>query len=492
MANVETHSIDHVPRDERHGKAWHQAPFWFTGNFVISTMVVGFIGPAQGLALGWAVLASALGALFGTVFMAFHANQGPATGLPQMIQSRAQFGVRGAIVPLLAVLFVYVGFSVFGLFLTTQALTMVLPGDATLWYPVVIVVAASIAIVGYDLLHLLLRWLTYLVVPIFVIVTVIAVTTLDPHSGPAGGHFSASLFLVQFAAAAGYQISYAVYVSDYSRYLPADTPGRAVIGWTYLGAALSSIWLTALGGLIASSFALPDAVGNLEQVGDKLFDGFGTFAVVASIVPSAVAIIGVNAYGSMLAGVTILEGFRPVRATARVRVIGIALFAVGVYVIARALPDDFLDNFNSFVTMMLYLLVPWTAVNLVDFYWVRRGRYAITAIFDPNGIYGRWGWRGLGAYAAGFAAMVPFMSTTFFTGPANRALDGADVSFAVGLGVAGVLYLVLMRGFDPAREEPAIAASARRLGEPEDAAAAAPAHPPEPELGNEPTELLAR
>jgi nucleobase:cation symporter-1, NCS1 family len=478
MATVETHSIDHVPRSERHGRAWHQAPFWFTGNFVISTMVVGFVGPSQGLALGWAVLASALGALFGTFFMAFHANQGPTMGLPQMIQSRAQFGVRGVMVPLLAVLFVYIGFSVFGVMLTTQALTMVLPGDATLWYPVVIAAAALIAIVGYDLLHLLLRYLTYLVVPVFVIVTVIAVATLDPHAGPAGGHFSASLFLVQFAAAAGYQISYAVYVSDYSRYLPADTPGRAVIGWTYLGAALSSIWLTALGGLIASSFAVPDAVGNLQAVGDRWFDGFGTFAVVASIVPSAIAITGVNAYGSMLAGVTIVEGFRPVRSTARLRIAGIVLFGVVVYVVVRALPAGFLDNFNSFVTMMLYLLVPWTAVNLADFYWVRRGRYAITEIFDPNGIYGRWGWRGLGAYLVGFAAMAPFMSTTFFTGPANRALDGADVSFAVGLLVAGIVYLVLMRGFDLGEEEPAVAASARLLHEPEDAAAAAPAHPP--------------
>ncbi|WP_342616099.1 hypothetical protein RO524_10430, partial [Pseudomonas aeruginosa] len=23
-------SIDYVPRHERHGKVWHQAPFWFT------------------------------------------------------------------------------------------------------------------------------------------------------------------------------------------------------------------------------------------------------------------------------------------------------------------------------------------------------------------------------------------------------------------------------------------------------------------------------
>ena len=44
---------------------------------------------------------------------------------------------------------------------------------------------------------------------------------------------------------------------------------------------------------------------------------------------------------------------------------------------------------------MLYLFIPWTAVNLVDYYVVRRGHYAIAEIFNPHGIYGRWGWRGI-------------------------------------------------------------------------------------------------
>lgn len=33
------------------------------------------------------------------------------------------------------------------------------------------------------------------------------------------------------------------------------------------------------------------------------------------------------------------------------------------------------------LTLMLYLLVPWTALNLVDYFFVRRGHYAITDIF---------------------------------------------------------------------------------------------------------------
>lgn len=36
---IEQHSIDYVPGSERHGKVWHQGPFWFAGNFVLPTLV---------------------------------------------------------------------------------------------------------------------------------------------------------------------------------------------------------------------------------------------------------------------------------------------------------------------------------------------------------------------------------------------------------------------------------------------------------------------
>src|SRR6202020_2258942 len=49
----------------------------------------------MGLSFAFTSLAGALGILFGTVFVAFHASQGAELGLPQMIQSRAQFGYRG-------------------------------------------------------------------------------------------------------------------------------------------------------------------------------------------------------------------------------------------------------------------------------------------------------------------------------------------------------------------------------------------------------------
>ena len=96
-------------------------------------------------------------------------------------------------------------------------------------------------------------------------------------------------------------------------------------------------------------------------------------------------------------------------------------------------------------------------MNLVDYYVVRRGHYAIAEIFKPNGIYGRWGVRGVAAYLIGFAAMVPFFNVssaagTLFEGSIAKAMNGVDISFFIGLPVAGILYYLFTRTIDVAAE----------------------------------------
>jgi NCS1 family nucleobase:cation symporter-1 len=110
--------------------------------------------------------------------------------------------------------------------------------------------------------------------------------------------------------------------------------------------------------------------------------------------------------------------------------------------------ENFLTNFEDFLLLVLYLFVPWTAVNLVDYYIVRRGHYAVAEIFNPHGMYGRWGWRGIASYLVGFAAMLPFLSTSKYTGFVATALGGADISMFVGLPVAGILYWILAKTVD--------------------------------------------
>ena len=458
VGRIETRSIDYVPLAERRGTVWHQGPFWFAGNFVLVTMVTGFLTSAVGLPMGWSLLAVVLGVLFGTFFMAFHANQGPRMGLPQMIQSRAQFGSKGVLLPFAATVFVYIGFTVFDLILATQALQTVLPGGPVFWYPALAAIALALAVVGHDLLHFVQRWLTWVLIAFFGVFTVWAVVSLGGDPAPVATAWSLSGFLTMFSVAAGYQISYSVYVSDYSRYLPPGAPAGRVIAWTYAGAAASAIWLMGLGVLLASRIEAPDAIGTLVDVGNDLVGGFGTTLVLVSV-PALVSICAVNAYGAMLTGASAVDGFRRVTPSVRLRVVGIALVMAVAVVIALLLPEDYLGSFTTFVLLMLYFLIPWTAVNLVDFYLVRHGHYAITEIFVPGGLYGTWSRRGLIAYVVGVIAMIPFVVTSAYTGPVADLLGGVDVSFAVGLVVAGGLYYALTRDLDLAAERRVVEAS---------------------------------
>jgi len=184
--------------------------------------------------------------------------------------------------------------------------------------------------------------------------------------------------------------------------------------------------------------------------------------VLVSVI-ALISIMGVNAYGAMLTGTSAVDGFREVRPTVRLRIIGLAIVGLVCLVIALLIPDRYLASFNNFVLLMLYFLVPWTAVNLVDFYLVRRGKYAIAEIVRPGGIYGRWAWRGVTAYLIGFAAMIPFFSTTFFVGPVANLLGGANISFLFGLVASGGLYYLFCRSLDPAKEAAAVAHSNQAL-----------------------------
>lgn len=174
-----------------------------------------------------------------------------------------------------------------------------------------------------------------------------------------------------------------------------------------------------------------------------------------------------NAYGGMLTvltGVDSVRSFTPRRVHRVVTIVGLA---VVWFAVSQVVTGGSVGAVATGLTLMLYLLVPWTAANLVDFFVVRRGHYAITDLFRPAGIYGAWQWRGLLAYAVGFLAEVPFMvlpEPLAFTGPLAAALGGVDVAWLVGLVVTAVVYLLASRSLDVRAERRAEVADDERLG----------------------------
>jgi NCS1 nucleoside transporter family len=467
VGGVEVRSIDYVPLNERHGKLSDLGPLWFMSNAQIATLAVGLVSITSGGNLIWSLIAIVAGTVIGTFFMAFHSAQGPQLGLPQMIQSRPQFGYVGALLVWLFAYLQYAGFNIFNTVLGAQALNATIHGGQTLWVVVATVLALVVALFGYDLIHRFERYLTYGFLVIFGIFTVGALVTLDFPAGSFSlGHFSWTPFLAQFGVVAGYQISWAIYVSDYSRYLPPDVTVRKTFYWTYGGSALGAIWLMCLGTILAAAVKTGgefDTIKGIHIAGDKIFTGFGAVVLIFSAL-GLISVTALNMYGGSLTLISAVDSLRKVRPTLILRIITVGFTAALSLIGALAATKNFLSNFNNFLLLVLYLFVPWTAVNLVDYYIVRRGHYAIAEIFKPNGMYGRWGWRGVLAYLIGFGAMVPFFNVgTLFEGAAAKALGGADISFFVGLPIAGGLYYLFSRSIDVAAETRVAEAEAAEL-----------------------------
>src|SRR6478609_10474055 len=158
IAGVEVRSIDYVPLNERHGKVWSQGPLWFMSNAQIATLAVGTFSVTGGGNLLWSLIAIIGGALFGTFFMAFHSAQGPQLGLPQMIQSRPQFGYMGALLVWAFAYLQYAGFNIFNTILAGNALQTTVHGGQKLWIVLVTVLALVAAVVGYDFIHKMERF----------------------------------------------------------------------------------------------------------------------------------------------------------------------------------------------------------------------------------------------------------------------------------------------------------------------------------------------
>jgi nucleobase:cation symporter-1, NCS1 family len=449
---IEKRSIDYVPCAERHGKAWHLWPVWFAGDANLATLAVGVLGITLGGNLLWTGIAVILGCALGTFFMAFHSTQGPQLGLPQMIQSRPQFGYVGALLVWAVALIAYIGYNAFNEVLAAQSLHQ-LSGAITPSSPGAMILlgvaGAALAAVGYDKIHIAQRGFAYLIIVLLMVFTLGASFRLGFPAGqwdPAG--FKVLPFLTQLFAAASYQLSWSIYVSDYSRYLPRDVGTRESFWWTYLGAFIGGTWMM-LVGTVAAATTSPklEVAAALERAADAVIPGLGKLLLIGGLL-GLLTITSLNFYGASLTLLSVADTWKPMACTTGKRVTSLSIAMVVATALALGASGNFINRFADLLAVLLYLFTPWTAINLVDFYVVRKGHYSIREIFNPHGMYGRWNWRGLTAYGVGFVVMIPCFNTGLYIGPVARALGGADIAMVAGLPVAAIVYWLLCRSID--------------------------------------------
>ena len=213
-----------------------------------------------------------------------------------------------------------------------------------------------------------------------------------------------------------------------------------------------------------------DVAAAMQYAADSVLSGLGRVLLVGALL-GLVTITALNFYGASLTLLSVADTVKPLRCTAAKRLASLAVAFVASNAIALGSSSNFVNRFEDLLSLLLYLFTPWTAINLVDFYVVRKGHYSIREIFNPAGMYGHWNWRGLLAYVVGFIVMIPFFSSGMYTGPIARALGGADIAMLVGLPVSAGIYLLACRSIDLHRDRQRAAAADIGL-DPDDGATA--------------------
>ncbi|MBN3857128.1 cytosine permease [Paraburkholderia sp. Ac-20340] len=447
IAHLEQSTIQRIPRSERHGKASDLFTIWFGSNIMMLTIVTGALAVTVfKQPFWWGVLGIVIGTLVGAIFMALHSAQGPQLGVPQMVQTRGQFGSIGSLLVVALVVIMYLGFFASNLVLGGQALASLTPA-VTVNNGVLVVGALSLVatIFGYNLIHAYTRLMTWLsgLVLVLTFAWIIFV-----HGLPADFFTknSANLtgFLGTISVAALWQIAYAPYVSDYSRYMPEETGARTAFWSSYWGCSLGSIFPMILGAMVGLLVSDGDVVTGLT----KVTHGIAPLVVIVLSVGIA-ATNAMNLYCGTLSTITIFQTLFPDwQAKARARAItAVILFSISL-MIALFGQSNFLVEYTNFILLLLYVLVPWTAVNLIDYYLVCHGEYDVDSFFRADGgVYGRFNGVAIFAYLFGIVVQLPFVATDMYTGPVAKMLNGADLSWIVGLVLTSVVYYAACKFF---------------------------------------------
>lgn len=443
--NIEHRSIEFIPECERYGSAKRLFTVWFSVNMQVTALLVGTLSVLEGLNLFWTFVALIIGSVIGAIFMAAHSSQGPHLGIPQMVQSRAQFGVLGAAFPLLVVVVSYVLFFAANGVIMRESVKAVCPVSNDGAIVILGALTLCIAFVGYELIHRVGILLSCLSALLFVVTLFFVCRGAFPDHiwSPAAGAFKWATFMLAATQAASWSIGFGPLVADYSRYLPKTTSTAQTFWYSYLGQAVGALFVMLLGAILA--VRIPGIVDNPGASIAGLFGRFAPFAYVIVIL-GVLQMNVMTLYSAYMSITTIGTGFRGIgEISRRTKLLIMTLVTAIASVIAITTQYNFNAYFSDILIAQVYVLVPWSSINLCDFYFVRYGRYSVRDIYDKTGIYGTYNVVTLLIFAVTLLVEIPFVELSFYRGVVARMID-ADIAWVISLIVPGALYVFFMRG----------------------------------------------
>jgi len=440
---VEEHGIEPIPVGERHGRA-RELGFLWAGAFVnyASLLTASLATTFFGLGVWDGLAATALGTVAGALMLGLLSHTGPRSGLPQIAFTRRIFGRNGAKVGAFLTLFLAVGWFAVDTVIASQAGVQMFKlaglGDAAsrLAFPLVLVIAGLsvlVAVYGHATIKVFETFGAIAFAALSLVLFVVLAPQFNWTAGPTvqGADFPGA-FVLSFMVCFALVASWFPFASDYSRYLPHDTPAGGLTWWPVLGVTAPMI-LLGLFGLL-----LPTIDPKLAASA-----GGGPLAVVTQHAPALIALlffvfvvlgeIWANYLDVYTAGlVTLTMGIRLKRWQTALGC-GILGTVLAIYAVVIR---DFHVAYQEFL-LLTYLWAPaWAAIVLLAFY-AHGERHPVPALV---------------AWALGTAVSLLFVnypnifgSASFFNQPLIDALHGADLSGLVSAAVAGTAYTLMLR-----------------------------------------------
>jgi len=230
----------------------------------------------------------------------------------------------------------------------------------------------------------------------------------------------------------------------------------AVFWYSYVGMFVPTVWLAVLGATLASVTKDTDPAKMVSAV----FGGVMTILVLLMVLHGPIATNILNVYSAALAALSM--GLRLSR-TVIALIAGVVGYLVTIYFVFQ---PSFAKAFDNWMISLLLWMSPWAGIILTDFFLVRHGRVDVPELYraPDESAYGDINWGAIVAFLVGLVAgwsvedgLVPALQGPIST----KLLSGADLSWLVGIVVAGGVYLALGRRVAPA-PVPQPTGSARR------------------------------
>lgn len=435
VAVPEPYSIEHIPFAERHGHSRQLLWLWLAANLTIADYAIGwFVAGVLGLAIGPAILALAIGNILGGLVLAWSAAMGPAAGYPQMYIGRRAFGHVGGYVPAALNWISTAGWFTVNTILGSDAIELLLPGIPFWLAAVVLVVAQTLLVIyGHNLIQAFEKYMAAILAILFAVATVIALTHGSTLSAWHPKASSLAMFAIVLAISFSYIMSWSPYASDYSRYLPEITSRSYIAIYVFIGSVLAS-FLTEVVGMLVAILA-PGAATPIAALKTAM-GGFGVLAVIAVILGATTANV-LNLYSNTLSAKVLDIRLQRWHLAVIGGVLGFILALIGY--------QNFAQNYQNFLIVLDYWIMPWLAVVLLDFYvFGHREPLGFSQAVPAN-------WNGLIAWIVGLLVSLLFISEEFQIfgvkahGPFASWFGDADFGYFIGFLVAGVVYVVLNR-----------------------------------------------